>query len=693
MTTDAQAANRLRVTGGARPRHRRRVTYTGLAVLLVTVTSAVPGHAGVHRWTPVGVEGGRVGLVVPQPGAPGTVWATVDGQLFRTIDGGATWAPRSTGLPLPPASDEIRGIAFDPSQPGTAVAATRSGVFRTTDAGATWARELFWQEVGTSPYVASDPFAPGTFYVLPGGAGLLRVLKSVDHGDTWMPIGSPPGTTSFDVTFGFALDPNGAGTFYVPMFRAGAWHFVVSTDFGTTWQVRGAGLPAQYGAFLVAPTNPTTLYLFAGAGLHRSTDAGSTFSQAGLGRTDVRPLAVDPSDPSVVYAVESSTFTPLALIRTPDDGGTWAAIPVHTPGLPQAYVSGLAVDPFDATRLWVGTNAYGMLTSSDTGSTWAYTSRGLPRLHHACRLAPVVGTPILYTATGNALWKSTDGGLSWLPRTPEPSPTGPFPLAGRFALDPADPDVIYLATGDGIFKSDDAAVSWSPASAGLTDLRVATVAIDPVTPEVLYAATPAGLFRSLDGAGAWTLRNAALQASEIVVDPFLPTTLYLDGGTRTSADAGLTTVVPPLFAPYVFPPPGTFLVRRRRSVPVHRILLAREVLPRELPAVRRRGRVHRGPVHPSGHVHARPAPRLRLRERRRVQRWQRLHHGPLRQLRHGAHLRADPDRLRRRRFVHCRRVHGGGLHLHPALHRSPPRRGSAATHPSAGGLQARPPEP
>jgi photosystem II stability/assembly factor-like uncharacterized protein len=67
------------------------------------------------------------------------------GQIYKTIDGGATWSPSNAGLP---AGAEVYKIAIDcfgtttPTRcvdHGLLYAATSAGLYRSTDAGAHWA--------------------------------------------------------------------------------------------------------------------------------------------------------------------------------------------------------------------------------------------------------------------------------------------------------------------------------------------------------------------------------------------------------------------------------------------------------------------------------------------------------------------------------------------------------------------------
>ena len=87
------------------------------------------------------------------------------------------------------------------------------------------------------------------------------------------------------------------------------------------------------------------------------------------------------------------------------------------------------------------------------------------------------------------VWKTTDAGRTWPPIFDD-QPTGSI---GAIAVAPSDPDVIYvgtgegqqrpdLATGDGIYKSTDGGRTWT--HLGLRDAQqIAQIIVDPRTPE------------------------------------------------------------------------------------------------------------------------------------------------------------------------------------------------------------------
>jgi uncharacterized protein (TIGR03437 family) len=119
---------------------------------------------------------------------------------------------------------------------------------------------------------------------------------------------------------------------------------------------------------------------------------------------------------------------------------------------------------------------------------------------------------ILYIgAAEGGVWKSTDGGNTWMPLT-----DGQASMAtGAIALDPNNSDIIYVGTGEenfaedsyygaGILKSTDAGTTWTNIVGPFLDAYIGGLAVSPSNSQVLLCASNTGIWRSDDGANTWT---------------------------------------------------------------------------------------------------------------------------------------------------------------------------------------------
>jgi hypothetical protein len=63
---------------------------------------------------------------------------------------------------------------------------------------------------------------------------------------------------------------------------------------------------------------------------------------------------------------------------------------------------------------------------------------------------------------------------------------------------------VYAGTGNGVYKSVNGGVSWVPSNSGIEKILVRALAIDPATPTTIYGGTDTyGVFRSSDGGATW----------------------------------------------------------------------------------------------------------------------------------------------------------------------------------------------
>jgi photosystem II stability/assembly factor-like uncharacterized protein len=165
------------------------------------------------------------------------------------------------------------------------------------------------------------------------------------------------------------------------------------------------------------------------------------------------------------------------------------------------------------------------------------------------RTVAAVGIPsqpnVFYIGVNNGgVWKTTDAGRTWVPIFDD-QPTG---SVGALAIAPSDPNVIYagcgeglqrpdLATGDGMYKSTDGGKTWT--HLGLRDgQQIPAIAVDPGDPNRLFVAVlghpygpneERGIFRSTDGGRTFAkvlYRDENTGGVDVILDPSNPRIVY-----------------------------------------------------------------------------------------------------------------------------------------------------------------------
>ena len=247
----------------------------------------------------------------------------------------------------------------------------------------------------------------------------------------------------------------------------------------------------------IDPSNPAILYAGTSSGVFRTTDAGANWSDSSTGlpnSSDVYALAIDPSNPAVVYAGTGGTSnTARGIFKSTDGGASWTD---SSNGLTHPLISGLgvgalAIDPSNPAIVYAGTGtgtftAAGIFKTTDGGATWTATNTGLPDVFTVHALAIDPSNPaIVYAGTGTGtpggVFKTIDGGASW---TASSTGLPDFPYVDTLAIDPSDPATLYAGTeGAGVFKSTDAGATWQPTAAVL-EAAEPPIVVDPAEPAV-----------------------------------------------------------------------------------------------------------------------------------------------------------------------------------------------------------------
>jgi photosystem II stability/assembly factor-like uncharacterized protein len=285
------------------------------------------------------------------------VWyldAAAGGGLFRSEDGGQSW--QAAGL----SGEAVRSIEQSPQKPDEFVAGTRTGVFRTEDGGKNWER------------------------ISPAGDPELRNVDSI------------------------AIDPRNDAVIY-----AGTYHLPWKTaDGGKNWKAIPAGMidDSDVMSIRTDAEKPDMVFASACSGIYRSANGGEQWVKLqGIPFSSRRTQEIvqNPANPQELFAATTE-----GLWVAGDRGENWTRM---TPR--EWIINAVSVLPSAAgTRILLGTDSQGILSSDDDAHTFAHVNQGFVHpLLAAFAADPAAPGHLLVQANGarGPLMETKDAGKSW----------------------------------------------------------------------------------------------------------------------------------------------------------------------------------------------------------------------------------------------------------------------------------------
>ena len=321
-------------------------------------------------------------------------------------------------------------------------------------------------------------------------------------------------------------------TIYAGSAGGGVWK---SVDGGTTFKPVFDKHCQSIGAVAIDRSDSKTVWVGTGEswtrnsvsvgdGLYKSTDGGDQWTKVGLEKSErIARIAIDPQRPDTVYvAATGQLWAPnpdRGLYRTRDGGKTWERVLFVNNDTGCADV---AVDPRDPSvvyaamwqyrrRPWAfssGGPGSGLYKSTDGGTTWKKLARGLPvgdlgRIGIA--IAPS-NPKVLYAAVeakNSAIFRSDDAGESWKSTNSGVNVTiRPFYFQ-HLVVDPANAERLYKC-GIQLMASDDGGRTFSSIGGGVhSDYHA--IWINPLDNDELLVGTDGGVYASGDRGNTWRM--------------------------------------------------------------------------------------------------------------------------------------------------------------------------------------------
>jgi photosystem II stability/assembly factor-like uncharacterized protein len=363
--------------------------------------------------------------------------------------------------------------------------------------------------------------------------------------------------------------PSQPYTFYMGSTGGGVWK---TADAGHTWaNVSDGQIPVgSMGAIDVSLSNPDVVYAGTGSskirsnvsigrGMYKSTDAGKTWTFAGLRDVgQISTVRIHPANPDIVYvAALGNPFTESkerGVYRTTDGGKTWknvlfcselcgAADLEIQPGSPNTLFASMWHAQRKPWTIISGAREGGIYKSTDGGDTWTKLASGLPNdLFGRSNVAISAASPnrifaLIEAKPGSGLYRSDNGGSTWtLVNSSGSLITRPF-YYDTLGIDPNNADVLWVGN-EGWFKSTDGGKTFRTSPVPHGDNH--DVWINPKNSLYMIQGNDGGANISLDGGRTWSTQanQPTAEIYQVAVDNQYPYRVY-------GAQQDNTTVIAP----------------------------------------------------------------------------------------------------------------------------------------------------
>lgn len=330
-----------------------------------------------------------------------------------------------------------------------------------------------------------------------GSTGMYGVFKSIDGGASWISMNNGLADAGFGLVFrGFTIKQGDSNTVYAmaeePTANQGAefnktnGRLFKTVNGGASWSLLYTN-QNLFRYLIIDPNNSSALYLSTGIFDREPMNYDCSSGMAGGG---------------------------LGVLKSTDGGASWTQ---KNGGLTDLYVGSLRMSPANSSVLFAatgnnacsgaqqGNTVSGLFMTTNGGDTWSKVISGdiMTSVNFSAS-----NPSIVYAGSANAIYRSADGGTTWIKYANSSGVWGPEGMRAGVPIDlicdSTNPNLLYANNyGGGVFKSSDGGQTWQIWSRGYTGADIHEVVIAPSDPTKVFAIGRSGPYKSLNYGLDW----------------------------------------------------------------------------------------------------------------------------------------------------------------------------------------------
>lgn len=515
---------------------------------------------GGVSWNPTSLswsvsQGIKINKLLQNPQNKNTIFAATSMGLYLTQDFGVTWSVVLGG--------DVKDVEYKPSDT-TRVYAANGSFFRSTNGGSSFSNITSGLPTsGVQRFaIAVTPANSSYVYLVASdnsNSGFLGFYQSINSGVSFVTKASSPNLLGWDSSGGdtggqgwytLSIDASPSNANEVVVGGVNVWR---TTDQGTNWSLFAhwwgdGGVPYVHADIHnLNYKNGTTLFAGTDGGVFYTNNSGASFSAINgnmniaqiykLGNSastysmiitghqdngtnlltsswgnvlggDGMSCFIDRTDDQVMYG----SYQVGGLQRSNDGGLNWTNADGGLGSQSAPWLTPWHQDPSVANTIYAGLED--MFKSVDQGNNWTqmgiFGNLGDKVTEFA--VAPS-NAQVIYVIKGNNLYKTTNGGSSWI------NITGTLPVSNAqltwVTVKDIDPNTLFVtfsgySAGDKVFKSTNGGSTWTNYSVGLPNLPVNCITYVNSSSDAVYVGCDVGVYYSDLLSPTWTLYNTDL---------------------------------------------------------------------------------------------------------------------------------------------------------------------------------------